>query len=161
MKLLNLWKWRSFKFRGYLREPSKYEELGIFADFRCYFLVCTGIIFQNHALEASLRFFISLAKFCFMCSGINLIFQNSISKLGYKFRAIYDAKYGHFKLKYLKCSARILIFCHKNIWIRSFKWGTIKLSMTIYSKVISCQSSQSKKYSRPFGFEATYLQVVY
>ena len=32
----------------------------------------------------------------------------------------------------------------KHIWIRSFKLGTIRLSMTIYSKVIGCQSLQSK-----------------
>ena len=32
----------------------------------------------------------------------------------------------------------------QQIWIRSFKWGTIKLSKTIYRKVIGCQSSWSK-----------------
>ena len=33
--------------------------------------------------------------------------------------------------------------------------------MTIYSKVISCQSSRSKKYSRPFGFEATFFASLF
>ena len=33
--------------------------------------------------------------------------------------------------------------------------------MTIYSKVISSQSSQSKKYSRPFGFEATFFASLF
>ena len=32
----------------------------------------------------------------------------------------------------------------KHIWIRFFKWYTIELSMTIYSKIIGHQSSQSK-----------------
>ena len=30
------------------------------------------------------------------------------------------------------------------MWIRSFKWGTIRLSMTIYGKVMGCQSLLSK-----------------
>ena len=33
--------------------------------------------------------------------------------------------------------------------------------MTIYSKVIGCQSSRSKKYSRPFGFEATFFASLF
>ena len=33
--------------------------------------------------------------------------------------------------------------------------------MTIYSKVMGCQSSQSKKYSRTFGFEAMFYLIVH
>ena len=75
----------------------------------------------------------------------------------------YVAKWGCTKLKYstLKVLLGSWSSCSKQTWIRSFKWGTIRLSMTIYSKVIGCQSLRSKNYSRPFGFEATFLQVVY
>ena len=35
-------------------------------------------------------------------------------------------------------------FVSQQIWIRSFKWSTVELLITIYSKVMGCQTLQSK-----------------
>ena len=74
------------------------------------------------------------------------------------FSAIYEVKWGHLKLKWstLKVLLGSSSSGSKQIWIRSFKSGTIRLSMTIYSKLIGCQSSWTKKYSKLFGFKATF-----
>ena len=82
-------------------------------------------------------------------------YQGNVHQLGHGiqclakklvFLATYKAKWGGFKLNY--STLKVLVGSwspgSKKIWIRSFKWGTGKLSMTIYSKVIGHQSSQSK-----------------
>ena len=58
------------------------------------------------------------------------------------FLAIYKAKCGPFKLKYttLKSIPGSWSSGSKEIWIRSFKWGTVKLSIMIYRKVMGHQS---------------------
>ena len=54
------------------------------------------------------------------------------------FFAIYEAKWGTFKfeLSTLKVMLGSWSSSSKQIWIRSFKWGTIRFSMIIYNKVI-------------------------
>ena len=86
-----------------------------------------------------------LSYFCFiyevfdLSSPIKSAFQKT------HFLAIYEAKWGRFKLK--RPNLKVLLGSWssgcKQIWIRSFKWGTIEFSITIHGKVMGRQISQS------------------
>ena len=65
------------------------------------------------------------------------------------------------EIKYLKRAAKILIFKLQTHMNQIFQMRYYKNFNENLYKAIGCPSSQSKNCSRPFGFEATFLQVVY